>query len=304
MQNILVIKLGAFGDFIVALGAFEALRKHHKDDKITLMTMPSLAKLARKSGLFDDVIEDTRARTLKHYLHIRQEIKQGAFDFVYDLQCQKRTNRYFKMLWPERPNWNGTAVGCSHPENVPGRGQIHAFDCFKKQLELQGINDVGLPKSDWIDAPIDHFNLPEKFVLIASGCAPHRPQKRWPALSYKELCRRLLDKGITPVLLGTASEADVTAEIACGDDRILDLTAQTNLMEIAGLARRAIGAVGNDTGPMHLIATVGCPSLVLFSNDSCPKLNAPIGPQVVCLQEAHLKDLPVDDVEKALIFRS
>jgi ADP-heptose:LPS heptosyltransferase len=58
--------------------------------------------------------------------------------------------------------------------------------------------------------------------------------------------------------------------------------------------------VGNDTGPMHLIATVGCPSVVLFSNESDPALCAPRGRSVTILRRPNLSSLPVADVAAAL----
>jgi ADP-heptose:LPS heptosyltransferase len=58
--------------------------------------------------------------------------------------------------------------------------------------------------------------------------------------------------------------------------------------------------VGNDTGPMHLIATAGCRSVVLFSSASDPALTAPRGRAVTILREARLEDLSVDRVMKAL----
>jgi ADP-heptose:LPS heptosyltransferase len=62
-------------------------------------------------------------------------------------------------------------------------------------------------------------------------------------------------------------------------------------------------AVGNDTGPVHLAAAVGCPSIVLFSADSDPALTAPragTGGRVVVLREERLADLKVERVVAAL----
>ncbi|HAK62204.1 MAG TPA: ADP-heptose--LPS heptosyltransferase, partial [Alphaproteobacteria bacterium] len=39
-QRILVIKLGALGDFILAMGPFKAIRHHHAGAHITLLTTP------------------------------------------------------------------------------------------------------------------------------------------------------------------------------------------------------------------------------------------------------------------------
>ena len=66
------------------------------------------------------------------------------------------------------------------------------------------------------------------------------------------------------------------------------------------LARAAAVAIGNDTGPMHLIATAGCPSIVLFSGDSDPALCAPRGPLVDVLRRPDLATLDVDTVLHAM----
>jgi ADP-heptose:LPS heptosyltransferase len=58
-------------------------------------------------------------------------------------------------------------------------------------------------------------------------------------------------------------------------------------------------AVGNDTGPMHLIAAAGCSSVVLFSADSDPALCAPRG-KVAVLRRPDLAQLTVDEVAAAL----
>ena len=42
--------------------------------------------------------------------------------------------------------------------------------------------------------------------------------------------------------------------------------------------------MGNDTGPMHLTAAVGCPSLVFFTPASDPRRVRPLGPRVQVLQ--------------------
>ena len=56
--------------------------------------------------------------------------------------------------------------------------------------------------------------------------------------------------------------------------------------------------VGNDTGPLHLIAAAGAPTLALFSSASDPNLCGPRGHATV-LQAANLNDLPVDMVLRA-----
>ncbi len=59
-ERILVIKLGALGDFIQATGPFAAIRTHHVGERIVLLTTEPFAALERTSGYFDEVWIDSR----------------------------------------------------------------------------------------------------------------------------------------------------------------------------------------------------------------------------------------------------
>ena len=59
-RRILVIKLGALGDFILATGPFAAIRTAHPDDEIVLLTSAPFAEMGRDCQLFDDVWIDER----------------------------------------------------------------------------------------------------------------------------------------------------------------------------------------------------------------------------------------------------
>ncbi|MGH7210717.1 MAG: glycosyltransferase family 9 protein, partial [Acetobacteraceae bacterium] len=102
--------------------------------------------------------------------------------------------------------------------------------------------------------------------------------KRWPAERYGELARRLAGRGLVPVVLGTAAEAPLAHTIRGLCPQARDLTGRTTLLDIAPIAARADIAIGNDTGPMHLAAALGCRCVVLFSAASDPALTAPRGP--------------------------
>lgn len=106
-----------------------------------------------------------------------------------------------------------------------------------------------------------------------------------------------------PVLIGASDEADRNAVISGACTHALDLTGRTSIADIARLARQASGAVGNDNGPMHLIAAAGCPSLVLYSAGSDPALCAQRGPDVEILRRNVLADLDPDEVEAAIRLR-
>lgn len=279
-RRILIIKLGAFGDFFLAQTAFAAIRRHHAGDRLSLLTLPSLAPLARLSGLFDEVLEDPRGRSLSAHLAVRRQLRLGRFDRVYDLQAQKRTDRYFYLMAPGPwPEWSGTAWGASHSDRYEGRRRVPVLERYARQLAPFGIPLDAAPDLSWLDADIGHFGIPAPFALLIPGSSPGRPDKRWPIPRYAEVAAAFAARGVTPVVIGTGIETELARSIAGLCAQTIDLTGRTSVPELGGLARRAWAAVGNDTGPTHLIASVGCPTVGVYCNAS--GLINSAGPRVI-----------------------
>ena len=299
LGNILVIKLSALGDFILCFAAFAAIRAHHASAKITLLTTKPFVTLAEKSGWFNEIMVDMRpgALNIGGWAKLRTQLRAGNFTHVYDLQTNDRSSFYSHLFFPgPSPDWTGKI-------DDPAWEKLHAWDMRREQLRLAGILETPLPDVAWLDADISKYNLPQKFVLVCAGAAPSRPRKRWTAAGYAEVCRHLLAQNITPVLIGADAEMAIHAAIKKAAPGVMDLTNQTTLFDIAALARHAIGAIGNDTGPMHLIAAAGCPTLSLFSNDSLPSHSRPIGKHTAFLQRDLLDDLTAEEVIRVILLR-
>jgi len=300
--RILVIKLGALGDFVQAFGPFAAIRAHHPDAEITLLTTRPYAALAAASPWFDHVWIDDKPKMwqVAKVLKLRKQLASGHFRRVYDLQTSDRSSWYFRLMGGE-VEWSGIAAGCELPHANPDRDHMHTVERQAEQLAMAGIDAVPPPDLEWTEsaADIGRFGLPGRFALLCPGGAAHRPAKRWPAERFAEAARWLAGAGVTPVLLGTDAERAEIDLIRAACPAVLSLAGKTGFLDILGLGRRAVLALGNDTGPMHLIATAGCPSAVLFSDESNPDLCAPRG-RVTILRRPSLSDLAVPEVETAL----
>ncbi len=297
--KILVIKLSALGDFIQALGPMKAIRAHHPDAHITLLTTAPFESFARDCGYFDEIWRDERPRwiNLPSWLNFKNRLNAANFTRIYDLQNNDRSNLYFKLL-KTKPEWVGTAKGASHENASEKRTTGRAIDGHKQTLALAGIKDIEIDRLDWLKGDTHHYALKKPYVLLVPGSAPEHPEKRWPAEYYGELANTLNTWGYQPVLIGTEAEEEVTAAIAEICASALDLTAQTSLAQITTLASQAAAAIGNDTGPMHLIAATSCPSIALFSRHSIPMRHAPDGENVQSIQEPALENLQPKTVLK------
>jgi ADP-heptose:LPS heptosyltransferase len=143
--------------------------------------------------------------------------------------------------------------------------------------------------------------LPERILLLVLGGAPHRPDKRWPAARYAALAGHAVSLGLAPVVIGGKTEAELGAAIAAAVPEAVDLTGRTGFGDLVALGARAVHAVGNDTGPMHLIVAGGAPATLLYSAASDPALTAPRGARrVVILRRDDLASLAVEAVAATL----
>ena len=167
--------------------------------------------------------------------------------------------------------WSGIAAGCSLPHANPARDSLHTVDRQREQLASAGIADVPASSLDWVVADLARFKLPDPYVLLVPGGSAGRPAKRWPVAKFAALATELLAHGAVPVLVGGPDEKGLGETIRAVAPRARDLIGQTSFAEVAAMARGAGAAIGNDTGPMHLIAATGCPSVVLFSSGIRPQ---------------------------------
>lgn len=308
-ERILIIKLGALGDFVQALGPIAAIRRHHESKpggaSLVLLTSKPYADLAHATGLFDEVwIDEERPKAwqIGRVRRLRQKLKAGNFTRVYDLQTSDRSSFYFHILGPgKRPEWSGVARGCSHPHDNAQRNFMHTIDRQKDQLAKAGVTDVGLSDLSFAKKDVSAFGIEKPFALLVPGGAPHRPAKRWPVERFVELANRLYAAGVTPVLLGARAEQAITTLIEHDAPGTVNLCAKTDFIDIAVLARGAALAVGNDTGPMHMITLAGCPSVVVYSFESDPALCAQRGPRVEILRKESLGELLVTEVWDAAV---
>jgi ADP-heptose:LPS heptosyltransferase len=303
-ERILVIKLGALGDFLYALGPMRAIRDHHPDAFITLMTRAPYLELADRSGLFDEIFLDPAPRpwNIPAALSLRRRMREAGAERIYDLQTSDRTGWYYRLLGPgARPEWSGIVPGCSHYHHYKRPTLTHTIDRQTEQLRIAGIRPVPAADLSFMEGDITRFRLPDKFALLVPGSSARMAVKRWPAAYYADLAARLVERGVTPVILGGSEEADAIRVITESCAETVSLAGETSIFDIPALGRAAVACAGNDTGPMHMVAMTGCPTVAIFSTGSFPDKAAPRGDRVVVLSRDTLADLSVDEVDDALL---
>lgn len=263
-RDILIIKLGALGDVVMATGLVDRILRHHAPRRCVLLTSPSYEELfAARPGL---ELKTFDRSSLRSTLATVQWIRRQRFRRVYDLQSNDRTGVMCGLSGiPERVGNHPRFPYNLHPQ---GRytGQCHIHDRMLEVLEAAGISaDAVIPclypsaaDQEKVDVWLQERDLAgRKLVIMHAGASARRPEKRWPY--FRELAEALAQRGFLTLWTGGDEDRHTNADLA----RVTgaDATGAFFFLQLAALTAYARFAVTNDSGPMHLLA---CGSISVY----------------------------------------
>ena len=306
-NNILIIKHGALGDLIQITSSLKSIRQKYPDSKITLLTDIKFKFFSDRIIFVDEIIYENRPSFFRidKWLTIILKIIKRRFNIVFDLQNSDRTSVYYFFIKLFNPKivWSGNRRGGKfkyHPKNFES---IPIKDRIKNQLVLMDIEIYDKPDISWMMKK-NIINLPDNdFVILLPGSSPEHKHKRWPAEKFAELANYLKEKKIDSIILGQShSEGEELKKIKLLAPKIIDFSDQ-DLDCLATTASKAIGAIGNDTGPTFVAAAAGCPITWLLSNHTDPNITQLLGSKVNTLKKDNIIDITIDEVKNNLAFR-
>lgn len=116
-EAILVIKLGALGDFIQALGPMAAIRRAHPKAEITLLTTKMFETLGEQCGYFDTIWRDPRPqwyelgkiRRMHGLLNLEAEVTYNYLDEITDPLSIREAIRGHHRIHELPNSWQGGA---------------------------------------------------------------------------------------------------------------------------------------------------------------------------------------------------
>ena len=254
-MKILFITSTHLGDAILSTGILDHLIVQHPGAEITVacgsvpaalfQDMPGLKKIQivqkKKGGL--------------HWLILWGRCVMTKWDLVVDLLGTGLS--YF--LWAQKRRvW---------------RSKTTELLKSKQLAKFMGLTKTPFNKI-WIGDPhlkVARHLLPVGPTYIALSPASNWDKKTWPQGYFAELTTKLLKhKDLFPhpkfVIFGAAHERQNLETLFAGlpADRTIDLMGKIHLLEVAACLKQCKLFVGNDSGLMHLSATMGTPTVGLF----------------------------------------
>jgi ADP-heptose:LPS heptosyltransferase len=303
-KKILIIKLGAFGDIVMAEGVIHDIRNNYINYHVVVLTSPAYKKIFERCPWVDTVLVDPRDPRWRLDLmrKLNRRIRFDSFDVVFDLQRANRTSFYYRCF-VKNASWSGLAAGCDLPYSVPPMKEISVLEEFAIQLKSAGLSVQHTlePNPVWFVEDVSEIlaeaEVTEPFVVLLAGASARRTEKCWPY--YDKLAEKLIAKGISVVTVPGPDDLDLCSAISgtmlTGPHKYLDF------FQLAGVLRGAAYVVGNDSGPSHLASHLGVPGLALFSGH-VPAYRTGIEHDNFRIIEAKNMDLiPVDRVFSEII---
>lgn len=301
-KKILIIRHGALGDIIFTLGCMAAIRNHHQDADITLLTTEPFVGFLYDTGFFNHIIIDDKPKLhhIKKAWALRQKLRYEKFDIVYDLQTSGRTIRYFYLIFcPYPPRFVGRAKWASDYDNAADWAQKHTVNRLEGLIYQAGINNIPKPALHHIKNGQKPSVLKDikQYALCIPGTSAHRHVKKWSDDYYADIaCWLYRQKNLIPVIIGSYQEHHSAIAIQHKCPEAINLTGKTKIADIASLSQNANFIIGNDTGPTIISALSNKPTLVLYCQETSVKHSLPIGTHVDYIQKDDINTITVNDV--------
>jgi heptosyltransferase-2 len=301
LRRILVIRLTALGDVLLATPAVRALREAHPQARIDWLTQAVYAPLLEGLPFVDEVLryERTRDRGLGGTLRLFRTLRSRAYDAVVDLQRKPRTaiiagaSGADVRVAAHRRTFRGLlAAGLGRDQPLRGPHQTKRYAAALSPLGAglaePGPLQIGLSPAVRVEAEaeVDKLLGDARQPLVALAPGSVHATKRWSPLRFAEVGSALAAGGRDLVLVGGPTDAAELDELRAGlgarpaiDARWLGLPA------LAVLLSRCALVISNDSGPVHLAQAVGTPVVAVFGPTE-PLRWGPRGPRgrVVTLQ--------------------
>jgi ADP-heptose:LPS heptosyltransferase len=313
VRRILVVKFLGLGSVLLATPLLRRLREAYPGAHITFLTFRSNAELVRRLSCVDEVVEVQRGSALGLLGSVPVlllQLRRQRFDLALDLEFYSRLSNL--ISWASgakrrvgffvRARWRGSLL----TDPVYFNSRLPYGRAVLALLQPLGLHDTDAER---LEAPeirpdereagqskLEDMGVPREgtVVVVNVNASDLCVERRWPGHRYARLVERFGSE-IAPVdcfaFIGTAGEGSdvrrVLEEIAPDvRETCLDLTGKTSLAELMLLLRRSAMLVTNDSGPLHLAAALGVPTVSLYGPET-PELYGPVGDNHLVFYASH-----------------
>jgi heptosyltransferase I len=296
--RILIVRLTAIGDVIHGIPVLCALRAALPNAFLAWIAEGNAGDVLDGHPALDELIRVPRRywKSPRAVWAMRRRLRELRFDITLDMQCLTKSAVTAWLSGAGRrigkSGEHGRELSRLLNNELVEAGGAHVIEHYLSMLRALDIRSPAV-RFDLYERPndarvADDFLrtaglVGQRFAILNPGAG--WPSKIWPAERYGELAQHLFRKhGLRSISAwGTAQEKPLAEAIVIASSGHALVAPPTSMLELGALCRRAALFVGSDTGPMHLAAAVGTPTISMHGPSRADWCGA-YGPQNVRMQ--------------------
>jgi len=275
-------------DWLITPENAEVVRYHPALSNVVLFARRDFSKRGR------------RWRAFRSFVDLLKQIRRAKYELVIDMHGQVRS-AFFTLISGarvrvgfDRPIKRGLTISAEHDlKNVPNHGwrgaregswiaythripiptlDVHAIDRYLWVAPLLGLDDnppdltihLSPQASDRVNRLLEEHGVPASKPLVVLVPGTIWETKHWTIEGFAGVARQFLQDGFAVALAGTVRDQQRCQQIAAAAPGTCDLSGKTTPGDLAALIRRAEVAVTNDSGSMHVAASLGKAMVSVF----------------------------------------
>lgn len=302
-DRIVLVRLSAVGDIVHTWPLAAALRTALPRARLTWVVEEPLRALVEGHPCLDEVVVvNTRQwrrapfspSTRAHVATARRRLRDLEADLAIDAQGLLKSavvthwTAAPRRVGLRRPWRRELLAGFAYSETVPG--SVTSPHVVATNLELARTagavppTEPPPPDGRWLasralEAPVrGPWTPPYAVVLVGAGWQA----KLLPTSTLSAVASSLARDGLSVVLAWGPGELEAATALAGATGGHAVVAPPTDLLQLSALLGAAALVIGSDTGPLHLAASLGTPTVGVFLTTS-PARNGPLGPRTAAV---------------------
>ena len=303
MERIVVRTANWIGDAVMSLPALEALKRLFPGAEISVLVKPHIAPIFEDNPAVSEIViyDSLGAHNgLNGRMRLAGELRARDFDCAVLFQnAFEAALIAFLAKIPRRVGYarDLRSVFLTDPIEVTAEiKKQHQAQYYLNIIRTFGAVEVDNPlpviritgdDEQRASELLSSLALAEGTPIIgASPGASYGPAKRWAPKNFAFVLEEFSKRsGAVPLIFGSKDDVEFAEELSKGlGVKHHNLVGKTDLREFMALTRRLELFITNDSGPMHIAAALGTPTLAIFGSTS-DVLTGPLGPKVEVVRE-------------------
>jgi ADP-heptose:LPS heptosyltransferase len=313
IRRILVVKLDHIGDFITALPAIRRLKSLFPHASITVLAGRTARAFAKLEPCIDEFLEfeffhdrsqlGERDLNSADYRELADRLTPYRFDIAVDMRKHLSTRdvlRYTGARFLAGYDYMGQfpfldiALEWDGDKTLQHK-RSHVVDDLLSLVELVGTASTTGRRMLAVELePVDPATLDEPMrglfdnPVVAIHPGAGNITKQWPQDYFVALIDLLTEhNGVSVLLVGGPDEKELAETIMAAvvrGDRVASVAGELPLAKLPQMLAACSLYIGNDSGPKHIAAAVGIPTIGIHSGVVDASEWGPVGRRAVALQ--------------------